>query len=102
MIYNLPRVKKKGETWILNKTLPTPNKDFSFNVNFISNNNSYTAINCDSDVADYSYRNSSSVGGNQTVYGAIGWIDSAYRTITLSAPATGELLTWLQTNAVKQ
>ena len=31
-----------------------------------------------------------------------GWIDQAYRTITLTEPATGEFLTWLQKNAVKQ
>lgn len=36
------------------------------------------------------------------VVGGDGWIDQAYRTITLKEPATGELLTWLQNNAVKQ
>lgn len=30
------------------------------------------------------------------------WTNSAYRTITLEQPATGDLLTWLQKNAVKQ
>ena len=30
------------------------------------------------------------------------WINEAYRTITLAEPATGDLLTWLQANAVKQ
>ena len=30
------------------------------------------------------------------------WTTSAYRTITLEQPATGDLLTWLQKNAVKQ
>lgn len=34
--------------------------------------------------------------------GASGWIDQAYRTITLAEPATGELLTWLQKNATKK
>ena len=29
------------------------------------------------------------------------WTNSAYRTITLEQPATGDLLTWLQRNAVK-
>lgn len=32
----------------------------------------------------------------------ITWTNSAYRTITLEQPATGDLLTWLQSNAVKQ
>lgn len=41
----------------------------------------------------------SSVGSNiLTTY----WINEAYRTITLAEPATGDLLTWLQSNAVKQ
>lgn len=31
-----------------------------------------------------------------------GWTDAAYRTITLEQPATGDLFTWLQKNAVKQ
>jgi len=30
------------------------------------------------------------------------WEDEAYRTIILDEPATGDLLTWLQANAVKQ
>lgn len=32
----------------------------------------------------------------------VGWTNSAYRTITLEQPVTGDLLTWLQRNAVKQ
>lgn len=31
-----------------------------------------------------------------------GWKDEAYRTIILDEPATGDLLTWLKNNAVKQ
>lgn len=31
-----------------------------------------------------------------------GWKDDAYRTIILDKPATGDLLIWLQANAVKQ
>ena len=30
------------------------------------------------------------------------WTDQAYRTVTFSEPPTGELLTWLQANGVKQ
>lgn len=91
------------ETWVLNETLPTPDSDFSFSINFVSNNHSYTAINWNSDVTNYAYEKPSSEGGGgQTVYSVIGWIDSAYRTITLEQPATGDLLTWLQSNAVKQ
>ena len=31
-----------------------------------------------------------------------GWTNEAYRTIVLDSPATGDLLTWLQTNAALQ
>lgn len=30
------------------------------------------------------------------------WVNEAYRTITFFEPPTGDLLTWLQANAVKQ
>ena len=91
------------ETWVLNETLPTPDSDLFFSINFVSNNHSYTAIIWDSDVTCYTYgKPSSEGGGGQAVYSVIGWIDSAYRTITLAEPATGDLLTWLQSNAVKQ
>ena len=102
MIYNLPRAKKKGETWILNETLPTPDSNLFFRVNFVSNNQPYTAIDWDPDVTNYSYTNSSGPSFDRTVYIPTGWIDSSYRTITLAEPATGDLLTWLQANAVKQ
>lgn len=90
------------ETWILNETLPTPDSSFSFSINFVSNNHSYTAIAWDPDVTCYEYMNSSGTDVGRTVYISTGWIDSAYRTITLEQPATGDLLTWLQKNAVKQ
>lgn len=31
-----------------------------------------------------------------------GWKNEAYRTIVLDKPATGDFLTWLQKNAVRQ
>jgi len=31
-----------------------------------------------------------------------GWTDEKYRTVTFLEPPTGDLLTWLQANAVKQ
>lgn len=40
--------------------------------------------------------------GEQSHGSQMEWRDDAYRTITLAEPATGETLTWLQNNAVKQ
>ena len=36
------------------------------------------------------------------VWNANGLVNEAYRTITFFEPPTGDLLTWLQANAVKQ
>ena len=90
------------ETWVLNETLPTPDSSFLFSINFVSNNHPYTAISWDPDVTNYEYMNSSGTYVGRTVYIPTGWIDSSYRTITLAEPATGDLLTWLQSNAVTQ
>ena len=98
----LPPPITEEETWILNETLPTPDSDLFFRVNFVSNNYPYTAIWWSPDVTNYSYMNNSGTGVGITVYISTGWIDSSYRTITLEQPATGDLLTWLQRNAVKQ
>lgn len=55
------------------------------------------------------YYDSRGVGGNQIGVYTVDpnsttgkWYNAAYRTITFSTPATGNLLTWLQANAVKQ
>ena len=39
-----------------------------------------------------------SISNNNSVY----WLNTAYRTITFDEPPTGDLLTWLQANAVQQ
>lgn len=55
-------------------------------ISYKKNNNEYTEV----------WR-SSMFDGSFT-----GWKDEAYRTIVLDEPATGDFLTWLQKNAVKQ
>lgn len=104
MIYNLPRAKKKGETWYLNEE-PT-NGQIDYSVNFISNSKSFIRIYGYSSVKfGYAIEYTAS---NDTVYVynadlSDKWESGeAYRTITLAEPATGDLLTWLQANAVKQ
>lgn len=76
-----------------------------YNVSFVSNGEQYNKITIfvademsgekgvlyDSTVAAHIYSNTLTA-----------WENSAYRTITLEQPATGDLLTWLQANAVKQ
>lgn len=107
MIYNLPRAKKKEVTWVIN--------DFSFptavtidNIKFTSNFEIFTKIiiSYESKVTSYLLYDSklvASINRNiDTGNWSTNWENEAYRTITLAKPATGDLLTWPQANAVKQ
>ena len=78
-------------------------------INFVSNSTNFTTISSirEGNSAQIKYDDTivgeaellSDPGDNiHTTY----WTNSAYRTITLASPATGDLLTWLQKNAVKQ
>lgn len=78
------------ETWVLNESLDEPSLEAS--VNFISNNQSFNSMNFDTIRGYY---------GTTKVW-ETAWVNEAYRTIVLEAPATGNLLTWLQANATKQ
>lgn len=94
-----------GETWYFNDTIGKPNNG-SIVVNFTSNGVAYTKINksFSSFINMYmlEYVNSE---GAVTVYNSIldtKWTNEAYRTIVLDEPATGDVLAFLQTNAVRQ
>lgn len=92
------------ETWLLNETLSgtlakTPIKFYS--------NNTWYSISVEPFVSGttllYYYE---SVEGEEDTYDEVysngTWHNKAYRTITFEKPPTGELLTWLQANGVKQ
>lgn len=104
MIYNLGKTKTT-ETWFLNEE-PT-NGGIDCSVNFISNSKSFIHIYGYYSVK-FGYAMEYTTSDNTTVYVYNGdvsdpWEEGeAYRTITLSEPATGDLLTWLQSNAIKQ
>lgn len=95
-----------GETWVINDVLVFDGPvDVSAYVSFESNGNRYTRFYVPDAPRpflfdDLSYDDNTTFNPvhNQTN----GWTDEAYRTITLDEPATGDLLTWLQSNAVKQ
>lgn len=110
MIYNLPRAKKKGETWVINNYF-TDLATITESVNFISNGTNFTSITIKIAPVGESYIKYDNtivcnlqVGKNPDgTYGINPiWTNSSYCTITLASPATGDLLTWLQANAVKQ
>ena len=109
MIYNLPRKKKAaGETWVINET-PTIKNDteLSFTHSFISNSESFNSLQVggkrpwgtDQGVK---YDSTYVYYVTEDLFHSAGWTNAAYRTITLTSPATGDFLTWLEANAVKQ
>lgn len=92
------------ETWVLNNTVDT-SKAVSFSENFVSNGLSYKGLKTGKltpSGRDLVYTNSS--GSTIRVYFAdlAKWEYPAYRKITFDTPPTGDLLTWLQANGVKQ
>ena len=88
-----------GETWVLNEYV---NGDTltSTMVSFTSNNIAFTWINVRKGYIAYS--NSEEWDEVNMVYDTAHWLNETYRTITLSEPASGDLLTWLQENGTKQ
>lgn len=98
------QVEPTSETWLLNDALDDTSLIFT-DINFVSNNVSYTGIardynpGEDFDVLIYSSGPSSD---NFTAYSNGSWTNQANRTITFSTPPTGELLMWLQANGTKQ
>lgn len=92
------------ETWVLNNTINTASA-FSFSASFISNGISCTGLKTGKltpSGRDLKYTDSS--GSTIAVYGADvkNWRNQAYRKLTFDTPPTGDLLTWLQANGVKQ
>lgn len=107
MIYNLPRAKKKEETWVINDdyALLDSLTKVKANIKFVSNGESFDGLVCNQD-RRYSYISYLTGATYKRVWdsdgGWAGVSSQAYRTITFLEPPTGDLLTWLQANAVKQ
>lgn len=96
-----------GETWVLNETLNST-KLAKTAVDFVSNNVQYKYIERSGTFSspDLFYYTSNDYVQVYSVespnFPPSYWIDQAYRTLTFSAPPTGDLLTWLQANGTKQ
>lgn len=92
------------ETWVLNESI-APLMDggtsgaVTYSTDFTSNNNTFNSIKHTESTAAVLYYNDILVFGGKPI--AI-WKNQAYRKITFSVPPSGNLLTWLQTNGVKQ
>lgn len=108
MIYNYPVRKKKaesGETWYFNDVIYIQN---TYNCKFKSNDITFNSIGYDeSGFANSLLYGKTTVATGVGVFQDLGskidnWENLAYRTVTFSESPTGDLLTWLQANAVKQ
>ena len=90
-----------SKTWLINET-PDVSTDMLVTINFTSNRKSFDQFQIDSVVPGIIYlKNGSDVGGDQ--YDSASWsYGEAYRTVVFETAPTGELLTWLQANAVQQ
>lgn len=93
--------KASGETWVLNDVLVITGTVVEYmEIGFTSNAKEWTGISVDSGIVLYA-----GTKDNLEVYQEERpqrWLDQAYRTITFDTAPTGELLTWLQNNGVKQ
>nr|DAR10619.1 MAG TPA: hypothetical protein [Caudoviricetes sp.] len=92
--------KASDETWVLNEDVPPRDLvSITFNVKFISNKISFQSItNSMSSVRPVLYDDTPVFAGRPVAT----WVDQAYRTITFLETPTGDLLTWLQANGIKQ
>lgn len=99
MIYNLPRKKAKfEETWVIKQYPKLMYDSITMEIPFESNSTSFQKI----EVRGNFFPGSGIYYDAINVWNANGWVNEAYRTITFFEPPTGDLLTWLQANAVKQ
>lgn len=79
-------------TWLINET-PDLTNNMDVSINFTSFNTIYKRFYINSSVLNYN---------DNTVCDDMGFVKEAYRTIVFETVPTGELLTWLQANAVPQ
>lgn len=96
---NIPEpIQGASETWVLNETIDIPAQ--SFTVDFVSNGQNFEAINKVGTAIHYDDIN---VYAKYVPSDGTHWVSGEnYRTITFATAPTGDLLTWLQANGVKQ
>lgn len=93
--------KASGETWVLNNVLVITGTVVEYmKIGFTSNAKEWVGIAVDSGVVTY-VSTTDSIEAYQEERPRR-WLDQAYRTITFLKAPTGDLLTWLQNNGVKQ
>lgn len=87
-----------GETWMMNTTIEKKSSLGTQSIRFTSNGTSYTSM-------VFGVFNTSMLSYESTVVysgSSRSWKNVAYRKVTFETAPTGNLLTWLEANAVKQ
>lgn len=89
-----------SETWVLNESPSiTRNTHIKVQIQFVSNGQTFSRIEIDRLTIggiDYDNVHAYVLGGDTP------WVLENYRKVTFATAPTGDLLTWLQSNAVKQ
>lgn len=114
MIYNFPRKRTNNSEnmWIINSTPTTTNLDVSIKFTY-----EYNGVTKESDgiflyaggkpghsIAYLGFDDAEDIvysAGDTGLVDFTGWLSDSLRTITFLEPPTGDLLKWLQANAVK-
>lgn len=92
--------ESSGETWLLNKFNGNLTASaIDVNTQFTSNNTNYTRFRC---VKSDPFTTGIYYDDVQIWNSSDDYTNQAYRTVTFATPPTGNLLTWLQANGVKQ
>ncbi len=87
----------KTETWVLNE-MPSPVGDvIETQIKFLSNGTEYNTFQINPNPRRMIYFDSTLVFGLD-----MGWSNTLYRKIIFQSSPTGDLLTWLESNAIKQ
>lgn len=81
-----------SKTWVINET-PDLTNDMYVHINFTSRGISYKQFVIESSKLYYD---------NSLVCDNIGFVKEAFRTVVFETTPTGELLIWLQANAIPQ
>lgn len=106
-LYIVQEPVSSGETWVLNSTIAAPSNSIDENINFlcVDTSQNFIRILVESEGKgvhlEYFAQGDSSTAGTVVLSGGI-TVATEYRTITFSTAPTGDLLTWLQANGVKQ
>jgi hypothetical protein len=90
------KAEPQGETWVIDEYADIIGAAYlEEEINFESNSTNYTKFSLDS----YNLKYDTTIAYDDDDEA---WTNQAYRTITFETAPTGDLLTWLQLNAVKQ